>query len=279
VALIAGVAATGFALQTTSPVPRVAASTKTLPTDNQRKGTSVAKPSPAVTADAAPAPRPTPEQMPAQPPHVEYINGLLSISANNSTLGDILNAIRARTGATFEAPGGLQERVAVHIGPAPPRQVIADLLQGSRYDYVLVGSDNDPNAVRSIAITVNNAGPASPAPAPPPQQAQTQNQPPEEEIPDTEAEGEQPAQPGPEQMRPMGHPPVPPGQMPPGQIAQPGQPGQPVIPGQQPAAYVGAQPGNTAQPGDQQRVKTPEELLQELQRMQQQQQQQQQQQR
>ncbi len=209
--------------------------------------------------------------MPPQPPHVEYINGLLSITANNSILGDILNAIRARTGATIDAPGGLYERVAVHLGPAPPRQVIADLLQGSRYDYVLVGSDTDPNAIRSILLTVNSAGPASPPP-PPPQPAQVRNQPPEDELPDTEAEGEAPAQPGPQQMRPMGRP-----ILPPGQVAQPGQLGQPVAPGQPPAAYVPGQASGQA--GDQPRVKTPEELLQELQRMQQQQQQQQQQQR
>ncbi len=233
----------------------------------------MAKPSPAVAADPTPpAPPPTPEQLPPQPPHVEYINGLLSITANNSTLGDILNAIRARTGATIDAPGGLYERVVVHLGPAPPRQVIADLLQGSRYDYVLVGSDNDPMALRSIQITVNSGAPPAP---PPPQASQARNQPPDEESPDTEAEGEVPVQPGPGQMRPMGRPAVPPGQMAqPGQPPQPGQPGQAIIPDQPSTGYVpGQTSGQTA--GQQPRVKTPEELLQELQRMQQQQQQQQ----
>jgi hypothetical protein len=213
--------------------------------------------------------------MPPQPPHVEYINGLLSITANNSTLGDILNAIRTRTGATIDAPGGLSERVVVQLGPAPPREVIANLLQGSRYDYVLVGSDTDPNAVRSILITVNSGAPPSPPAAQP---AQVRNQPPEDEIPDSEAEGEVPPQPAPPQMRPMTRPPVPLGQTaPPGQAVQPGQPGQPGQAGP-PTGYAPGQTTTPTQAGDQPHVKTPEELLQELQRMQQQQLQQQQQQ-
>ncbi len=277
-AAIVGLGTIGMAQQpAASPAPRTPQTTTTAKASSHKRR-SAAKPSPVVPADPPPPP-PTPEQMPPQPPHVEYINGLLSISANNSTLGDVLQAIRARTGANIDAPGGLSERVAVHLGPAPPRQVIADLLQGSRYDYVLVGSDTDPNAVRSVLITVNNGAPASPA-APSPQPSQVRNQPPEEEIPDSEAEGEVAPQPVPAQTRPMARPPVPPGQMAqPGQIPQPGQPAQPgqaVIPGQPPTGYAPAPTG--AQAGQQPRVKTPEELLQELQRMQQQQQQQQQQQ-
>src|SRR5512147_2581771 len=47
---------------------------------------------------------PTPEQMPAVPPRVSMNHGMLSISADNSTLGDILNSVRQQTGATLEVP-------------------------------------------------------------------------------------------------------------------------------------------------------------------------------
>src|SRR5688572_3664332 len=89
----------------------------------------------------APEPPPTPEQMPAQPPEVTYRNGLLSIVARNSTLADVMNAVRAQTGAAIETPpnaGG--ERVMSRLGPAPPQEVLAALLNGSGFDFVILGN-------------------------------------------------------------------------------------------------------------------------------------------
>ena len=230
-------------------------------------------------------PPPTPETMPAQPPQVNYANGMLTIVAANSTLGDILNAVKSRTGATIDAPGALSERVATQLGPAPPRQVLADLLKGSHYDYVMVGSENDPQGIRSIILTRNSspAGAASASSAPPPIVGRGVNEmmramrgrppgaQPAEEQPVPEAEVEQPeeAPTAPEQVAPphaqgqVGAP----GQ----QVFQPQQPPDINQPGQTPQAGQPGQPGQAEQ-----RVRTPEELLQELQRMQQQQQQQQQ---
>src|SRR5262249_11474592 len=116
-------------------------------------------------APVAPPPPPTPENMPAQAPQVNYAAGMLTIVAQNSTLGDILNAVKSRTGATVDAPGPLSERVATRLGPAPPRQVLADLLKGSHFDYVLLGSDSDPMAVRSIILTRSSGGSSGPATA------------------------------------------------------------------------------------------------------------------
>src|ERR1700693_5969604 len=53
---------------------------------------------------APPPPPPTLEQMPAVPPKVRFINGLLTIVAENSTLNDVLRAVRAQTGAAVEIP-------------------------------------------------------------------------------------------------------------------------------------------------------------------------------
>jgi hypothetical protein len=204
--------------------------------------------------------------VPPRPPQVTYQNGQLSIAAENSTLGDILNAVKARTGANIEAgaPGALNERVAARLGPAPPRQVLADLLNGSPFDYVLLGSPTDPNAVRILILTPNPAAaalvsraapagnPAS-AVAQPPQrrpgmpsvQMGEGGGPEQESLPEIDQEVQDE---GPVPVQPSVPEPVP---QPPPQSPQ-GQPGQ-----QQP--------------------KTPEQLLQELQKMQQQQQQQQQQ--
>lgn len=67
----------------------------------------------------APTPPPTLAELPATPPQVSFQGGQLTISAQNSTLGDILKAVRAQTGATIDLPGTAPERVVGHFGPAP----------------------------------------------------------------------------------------------------------------------------------------------------------------
>jgi hypothetical protein len=84
-------------------------------------------------------------------PQVTYQDGLLTIIANNSTLGDILRAVRKQTSAEIEIPDA-KERVVTHLGPAPAREVIAALLNGSRFNYVLLGSPLDPNALTRVVL-------------------------------------------------------------------------------------------------------------------------------
>lgn len=180
-------------------------------------------------------PPPTPEQMPATPPNVTMNDGRLSIMAENSTLGDILNAVRTQTGADLDIPpAAAAERVAAKIGPGDPQDVLQQLFAGSRFDYIIVGSPTNPDAIQRIILTPRAAGAASasPATAQPYQPTPSSYQPPPDvsETPEPEPEPE-PASPEP----PMAPP----------QIQQP----------------------SSNQP------KTPEQLLKELQQMQQQQQQ------
>src|SRR5204862_2438982 len=79
---------------------------------------------------------------------------LLAIRAENSTLAAILSAVRARTGANVDIPAGAaMERVAAHDGPAPPRDALASLLNGSRFDYIIVGSLENPDGIRRLILT------------------------------------------------------------------------------------------------------------------------------
>ncbi|HEY6351523.1 MAG TPA: hypothetical protein VI636_19135 [Candidatus Angelobacter sp.] len=98
---------------------------------------------------------PTPEQMPPAPPKISYQNGLLSVESVNSRLTDILNGIHTRTGIQFEGllPG--QDRVAGKFGPAPAEEVLTALLQGSRYDYVIIGLADNPALVQRVILTPN----------------------------------------------------------------------------------------------------------------------------
>ncbi len=63
-----------------------------------------------------------PAETPAMPPQVTYHDGLLSIRAENSTLGDVLRAVQNATGATIESPGLTSERVYVKLGPGEGTQ-------------------------------------------------------------------------------------------------------------------------------------------------------------
>jgi len=94
-----------------------------------------------------------PEQLPASPPEVQFRQGQLTITASNSTLGDILRAVRKETGASVDVPGNATERVVGQFGPGPARDVLASLLNGSHFNYVLLGSAENPAALDRVILT------------------------------------------------------------------------------------------------------------------------------
>lgn len=109
-------------------------------------------------APRGPLPQVPLDQLPAAPPQVNYQDGRLTIVAQNSTLGDILREVHKRTGASIEVPASATERVVVRLGPAPARDVLATLLNGSSFNYVMVGSVADPAVLSSVVLTTKPAG-------------------------------------------------------------------------------------------------------------------------
>jgi hypothetical protein len=93
------------------------------------------------------------DQLPAAPPQVDYQDGRLTIVAQNSILGDILREVHKRTGASIDVPTNATERVVARLGPAPARDVLATLLNGSSFNYVMVGSVADPAMLSSVVLT------------------------------------------------------------------------------------------------------------------------------
>ena len=105
------------------------------------------------------APRLTPEQMPPRPPQVSYLNGQLLVIAHNSTLADILSAVSGQTGAVIDMPPGSGgERVAGRMGPGPARDVLAALLNGSQFDYIIVASLPNPAGVEHVILISKTNG-------------------------------------------------------------------------------------------------------------------------
>jgi hypothetical protein len=103
--------------------------------------------------------------LPAAPPKVGFQGGLLTIVAQNSTLSDILRDVHKLTGATIDIPPNANERVVTRLGPGAPRDVLATLLNGSSFNYVMLGSDADPSAVASVVLTAKSSGNTPPGAA------------------------------------------------------------------------------------------------------------------
>lgn len=103
---------------------------------------------------APPPPPPTPEQMPPAAPQVAWDGEQLTIASDNSTLADILVAVRELTGADIDIPSGASaERVAARLGPGPAREILASLLGGTDFNYVIQAADNNPLGLQSIVLT------------------------------------------------------------------------------------------------------------------------------
>jgi hypothetical protein len=172
------------------------------------------------------------------PPSVDFQDQKLTIVAENSSLGDILRAVRNQTGASVDIPANANERVVGRFGPGPAREVLASLLEGVNFNYIVLGSATDPQAVARVILTPKPSGPAPAAsynaatytPPPPPQ--------PEPQAEETNDDNADAAPPQPEEGTP-------------------------------PDANNG-QPANGQPPNGQPAIRTPEQLLQELQRQQQQ---------
>jgi hypothetical protein len=135
---------------------------------------SKAAPPPAAVNNAPTLPS-VPAREAAVPPQVSYENGQLLIDAKNSTLSDVLRAVEKRTGAVFDiSSGDTSERVVGRLGPGPARDVLADLLNGSHFNYVMLSPAGDPSALSRVVLTPRGPETAQ-AYAPP--QNQFQNQP------------------------------------------------------------------------------------------------------
>jgi hypothetical protein len=91
-----------------------------------------------------------------EPPKVTvtFQDGKLRLSSEKGSLADVLNEVRARTGADIAVPAGAeQEKVVATIGPANPREVLSQLLNGSRYNFIIVGTDADPNQLERVVLS------------------------------------------------------------------------------------------------------------------------------
>lgn len=115
--------------------------------DNKKKAPLTPLPS----GPTGPLPQMPLDLMSPVSPQVIYHNGELTIVAPNSTLSDILRCVRDQTEAEIEIPA-MNERVVTRLGPGPVRDVLAELLNGSHFNYVLLGSPADGNGLTRVVL-------------------------------------------------------------------------------------------------------------------------------
>jgi hypothetical protein len=91
----------------------------------------------------APLPSAAIEPPPPKPAvTVTFENGMLRIHAEKATLAQVLFEVQRKTQAEIAIPAGAeQEQVVADLGPAPARDVLAALLNGSAYNFIFVGEE------------------------------------------------------------------------------------------------------------------------------------------
>ena len=73
--------------------------------------------------------------------------GLMSIIYNKASLSEVLSAVHDRTGAEIAIPAGAeQEKVMAELGPAPAPEVLAHLLNGTQFNFLILSSPTIPAA-------------------------------------------------------------------------------------------------------------------------------------
>jgi hypothetical protein len=114
---------------------------------------------------------------------ISYRNGLLGIRANKATLSEVLFAVQQRTGADISIAAGAEtEKVVADIAPGPAPEVLARLLNGSKFNFLILSAVDDPAKLdRVILSTRAEVGYVPPPPLAPVQNPVQNNDPQNEE--------------------------------------------------------------------------------------------------
>jgi hypothetical protein len=122
---------------------------------HHKKPTPVAEPAPPPPPTVAPSRF----QEPAVPATVTAATNQLTVTADNSSLAQILHQVSSATGMKLDGLGG-DERVFGSFGPGAPREVLTSLLNGTSYNVMMVG-DLPNGAPRELLLTSRTGGGAS----------------------------------------------------------------------------------------------------------------------
>jgi hypothetical protein len=180
---------------------------------------------------------------------VSYDQGQLLVVADNSSLNQILREISRLTGMTITG-GVVDQRVFGQYGPAPPAQILGDLIEGTGSNMIL--RETSSAAPAELILTPREGSVTPPNPNAPGFN--------DDAAPSDNA----PSSPPPGQSPPGEHPPrLPYSPLPEGYSVSPGAPTPVPAPGT--SVVTSPAPSNPASPNG---VLTPEQIYQQLQQLQ-----------
>ena len=147
------------------------------PSGDQKPSAAV----PALPPTAAPAAPPLPQARPVatvRRARVDYSNGLLTVTANDSSLNQILGSIARATG--IKITGGVtDELVYGTYGPASLPSILVTLLDGTGSNMMLSGAN--PGEPQLLTLTPRQPG--GPTPPSPPMAEASDDPPPPPDLP------------------------------------------------------------------------------------------------
>src|SRR5262249_16893964 len=95
-----------------------------------------------------------PQPAPAPHAQVNFHQRNLTLHADRATLAEFLFAIPQRTGADIPIPAGAeQEQVVTDAGPGAAKDVLTSLLNGTHFNFIVVGSDQNDGGLKSVILS------------------------------------------------------------------------------------------------------------------------------
>jgi len=95
-----------------------------------------------------------PSAQPRPPLQVLFQGGDLTIHSDKASLSEVLFAVHERTGADIAIPAGAeQEKVAAELGPGPAAEVLSTLLNGSRFNFLILSAEGNPRSLDRVILS------------------------------------------------------------------------------------------------------------------------------
>ncbi len=89
---------------------------------------------------------------------VDYTRGQLTVVSECATLGQVLKLVAAKTGGVVDVSPELQnEPVVARLGPGPVREVLTELLDSPKVDYIIMGTGDGPSGLERIVVRTRQA--------------------------------------------------------------------------------------------------------------------------
>lgn len=97
---------------------------------------------------------PAQNEPPPQPPIAQNTGGQLVIHANGQDFASVLRAIGNASGIDIEMPAESgADPVFLDVGPVSAKEAIIALMDGTKYNYVIMGSRSDPGVVTRLILS------------------------------------------------------------------------------------------------------------------------------